>query len=456
MILPIRSLFLGWGLFCLLSGERIMADIGAAGLPKADASISSSTTTATTRTSTATHKVHHRKKSGSVAQGTGVSGEEKATTTRKKSRKTGRVVVTQHGSSSPNPATALAEPNYSEALPPIIGPAPAETLGKPVDAQEQVVMSAPVVAAPVSHSGAGPEVNTGLPVARHDLDAVSRGKYQIASTFPLPTTTSVGTFSSRGHSTSVLDNFTFTNFTRHVRNFYPWKVDIFTTKFWIGEGSTPISSTDNIKSAWDEDWRSNNGGSDTPDDRRGFFPAHHAARINPFYVALPFNDLAFPDKARRWLPAGWARATKDGKQVSACLNRWVEIKNAQGDTCYAQWKDVGPLRYDDAEYVFGDERPGANTSAGFDRAGLDVSPAVADYLDINGKNCNTRWRFVDDSDVQPGVWLKYDEEALIFKAMHELKQPDPARVLPIQRATAPIEDDIDTDSAKRRIGSAKG
>ena len=95
------------------------------------------------------------------------------------------------------------------------------------------------------------------------------------------------------------------------------------------------------------------------------------------------------------------------------------------------------------------------TSGGFDHAGLDVSPAVADYLDIDGKNCTTRWRFVDDADVQPGVWLKYDEEALIFKAMHELKQ-DPAHILPIQKAAAPIEDDSDMDSAKKRIGSAKG
>ena len=210
------------------------------------------------------------------------------------------------------------------------------------------------------HIDGVPEVNTGLPVAKD-------GKtYQIASTFPVPAISStVGSF-SHGHSSSVLDNFTFTNFTtRHARNFYPWKIDIFTTKFWIGEGSTPISSMDNMKSAWDEDWRSNNGGSDLPgNDREGYMPAHHAARINPFYVALPFNDLAFPEKARRWLPAGWYRPPRDNKPVSACLNRWVEIKNAQGDTCYAQWKDVGPLRYDDAEYVFGDERPGMQNQRG--------------------------------------------------------------------------------------------
>ena len=451
MIVPLRSLLLGLGLICLQLPERASADIKAVNVP--DTSTPDSPTA--TAPSSPSHTTHHRKSAsaGSSALTQSTSSTSK-TTTKKKSRKSAHVAV-RHGVSTPAPATAVSTDvgtNYSAALPPIIGPAaPVETLSNPPEAQPQVTMSAPGT----QHSD-GPEVNTGLPVARHDLDSRAKSSYQIASTFPLPSASaSVGSF-SHGHSTSVLDNFTFTNLTRHVRNFYPWKIDIFTTKFWIGEGSTPISSMDNMGSAWDEDWRSTNGGSDPPDDRRGFFPAHHAARINPFYVALPFNDLKYPDKARRWLPAGWARPSRDGKSISACLNRWVEIKNAQGDTCYAQWKDVGPLRYDDAEYVFGDERPGAYTSAGFDRAGLDVSPAVADYLDITGKNCNTRWRFVDDSDVQPGVWLKYDEEALIYKALHELKQPDPARVLPIQKAAAPIEDDIDTDSAKRRIGAAKG
>ena len=68
------------------------------------------------------------------------------------------------------------------------------------------------------------------------------------------------------------------------------------------------------------------------------------------------------------------------------------IKNAQGRSCFAQWEDVGPLRYDHAEYVFGDERP---IGLGDDHAGLDVSPAVAQYLGITGKNRITSWRFVD-------------------------------------------------------------
>jgi hypothetical protein len=277
--------------------------------------------------------------------------------------------------------------------------------------------------------------------------ATVHGKYQTAANFPLsalgPIGSSAGSYLP-GHD--AVNNFTFTNFDRRTKNTYPWKMNIITTMFWIGEGDTPISSTDNVSSAWDEDWRSNNGGTDTPNDRSGYASGRHAAMINPFYVALPFNDLAFPDKARRWLPAGWYRPPRNGKQVSACKDRWVEIKNAQGDVCYAQWEDVGPLRYDHAEYVFGDERPETYT-----RAGLDVSPAVAKYLNINATNRITRWRFVDDVDVPPGYWLKYDEEALLFRAMKSDKE-----MQKIDALRAPIDDQTDMDSNKKKVGAAKG
>jgi len=193
---------------------------------------------------------------------------------------------------------------------------------------------------------------------------------------------------------------------------YPWKKDIMTTEFWIGESGSTAS-------AWDKNWVSSNSGNDSPTNRHGYLPADHASTVNPFYVALPFNDLAYPDKAHRWLPKGWERQPRDGKQVSACKDRWIEIKNEQGTICYAQWEDVGPLRHDHAEYVFGNERPGPGASAG-----LDVSPAVAKYLSIapEGNNRLTSWRFVDAEEVPPGYWLKYDEEAILYTALHHLHQ----------------------------------
>jgi hypothetical protein len=326
--------------------------------------------------------------------------------------------------------------------------------------QTQITISAPPVPPPPPVGASDkPEVETGLPVARPGSKSyspglssgggVSRGNYP-ASIFPLPGIPVTSAAGSYVHDKNALGDFPFTDFEHRART-YPWKTNIVTTIFWIGEGSTPISSTDNVASAWDEDWRANNNGTDTPDARDGYFPAHHGATINPFYVALPFNDLAFPEKARRWLPSGWYRPPRDGKQVSACQHRWVEIKNAQGEICYAQWEDVGPLRYDHAEYVFGSDRPDTYTSGGLDRAGLDVSPAVAQYLSINGKNQITSWRFVDDADVKPGKWLQYDEEAVLFKAIRANKD-----LLPIERARAPIDDPDEIDSSQKKLNKAKG
>ena len=79
---------------------------------------------------------------------------------------------------------------------------------------------------------------------------------------------------------------------------FPVKRNIVTTYFWIGQGGTSISSTQNIKSAWDEFWKKNFGGIDCPDDRKdakkfreASLPKKFAPTLNPFYVALPFNEI---------------------------------------------------------------------------------------------------------------------------------------------------------------------
>jgi hypothetical protein len=50
--------------------------------------------------------------------------------------------------------------------------------------------------------------------------------------------------------------------------------------------------------------------------------------------------------------------------------------------------------------VFGNERPKPNLNKG---AGLDVSPAVRDYLGLKQTDV-TDWRFVDFSEVPRGPW----------------------------------------------------
>jgi hypothetical protein len=338
-----------------------------------------------------------------------------------------------------------------------------------------VSIPVPAAPAPVVHSPAlVPTVETGLPVARYPgMNAPIKGvSTYIPAPTPMPVKTVTGTtthayyasilpvtaipltasrpsYAPPSRTTSPPSDFVFTNFSRRTPVAYPWKRDIITTMFWIGEGGSTISATDNIGSAWDEDWRTHNRGNDDPGDRNGYASADHASTINPFYVALPFNDLAYPDKAH-WVPRSWHRPNEDGKQVSACKDRWVCIKNVNGRSCYAQWEDVGPLRSDHAEYVFGDERPDTYT-----RAGLDISPAVAKYLGIDGnQRAITSWRFVDDEEVPPGAWLKYDEQAVIFTAMHQFRSAGVSD-LPIQKASEPL-DDQNNDANKKRIDQSKG
>jgi hypothetical protein len=74
---------------------------------------------------------------------------------------------------------------------------------------------------------------------------------------------------------------------------YPWKLNITTTVFWVGEQAAFNNPVPNDKSAWDGEWCSSYGGYDNPDSeaRRNFIPIDFLPRQNPFYVALPYNDV---------------------------------------------------------------------------------------------------------------------------------------------------------------------
>ena len=201
---------------------------------------------------------------------------------------------------------------------------------------------------------------------------------------------------------------------------YPWKRSIVTTVFWIGERSSENNPVPNRTSCWDKQWAKNYGGFDDPNraHRSNYIPVKFTPRQNPFYCALPYNDKAHTGhrpEAPRVVP--WFKVAYQGHAVSTCKDRWVAIRKGNR-TVYAQWEDAGPFRTDHWQYVFGNERPKRNLNKG---AGLDVSPAVRDYLGLKETDV-TDWQFVEVRDVPPGPWRSYGENNHFVIARRQLAQ----------------------------------
>lgn len=184
---------------------------------------------------------------------------------------------------------------------------------------------------------------------------------------------------------------------------YPWRQRIMTTVFWIGEKPAKNNPVPNDKSSWDTRWMASYGGYDCPKNRIGFRPSNFIPKENPFYIALPYNDVGprgTKPEASRVIP--WFSREFRGSGKSVIKGRWIAV-HYKGKVCFAQWEDVGPFRTDHWQYVFGTERPTPNRNKA---AGLDVSPAVRDYLGLKG-NDYTDWRFVEVHEVPYGPWTKY-------------------------------------------------
>jgi hypothetical protein len=180
---------------------------------------------------------------------------------------------------------------------------------------------------------------------------------------------------------------------------YPLHTQVTTTVFWVGESAGP-GNIANAQSAWDERWQEHFGGVDDPHRRRGSRPAGFVPRENPFYFALPYNDLAGGRrKADAAAVVPWASGRTWGLGESMCKNRWVRITRGSR-SCYAQWEDVGPFRTDDAAYVFGSAAPQNPRNQ---QAGLDVSPAVREHLALGGMD-KVDWQFVEAGSVPDGPW----------------------------------------------------
>lgn len=179
---------------------------------------------------------------------------------------------------------------------------------------------------------------------------------------------------------------------------YPVHGNIKATVFWVGESASKDNDfIHNHSSAWAKDWVNIYGGVDTPYQRDGCLPADFMPKENPFYFALPYGDYKnkngqMKQDLNEVVP--WYVPSKPGE--SLLKNRWVEVSH-KDRVAYSQWQDVGPFEEDDSEYVFGSAQPKEQ------RAGIDLSPATAHYVGLNGSGV-VSWRFVDDKDVPNGPW----------------------------------------------------
>ncbi len=200
------------------------------------------------------------------------------------------------------------------------------------------------------------------------------------------------------------------------RILYPWKTFVTVTIFWIGETPTDRNPTPNNKSSWDQNWTANFGGFDDPEPANRiashaageFRPKAFVPKLNPFYIALPYNDIvgygAHKPEASRVIP--WFARMKPEPGKTVCKGRWLQIYNGKL-SCYAQWEDCGPWTTDDWEFVFGTKPPKTTQNGA---AGLDISPSVRDYLGLRSGQ-KVHWRFVEASQVPYGPWKKYGQES---------------------------------------------
>jgi hypothetical protein len=195
-----------------------------------------------------------------------------------------------------------------------------------------------------------------------------------------------------------------------VRGAFPWHNSINTTIFWVGESPTQNNPVHNFSSSWDREWWKSFGGFDNPDVKArrpieggGTIAAAFIPQQNPFYFALPYNDVSggrHKPEASRVIP--WFSQDYEAQGKSVLRDRWIAIRRG-GRICYAQWGDCGPFTTEHYQYVFGNERPRNNLNQG---AGLDVSPAVRDYLGI-GNLAAVDWKFMEFQDVPIGPWSRF-------------------------------------------------
>src|SRR2546425_2106215 len=77
---------------------------------------------------------------------------------------------------------------------------------------------------------------------------------------------------------------------------YPWRCQIVTTIFWIGEKPSENNPVPNRSSSWDKEWSKSYGGFGDPKParRQEYTPGKITPRQKPLYFAFPHNHKTAP------------------------------------------------------------------------------------------------------------------------------------------------------------------
>ena len=147
---------------------------------------------------------------------------------------------------------------------------------------------------------------------------------------------------------------------------YPWKMNIVTTVFWVGEEAAEtirclttrvrgILIGQRITAARTTRSRAHAGITFQSRSSRGRILSTSRCLITTSRTAnsSPEAPLVIP----------WFKQSYTGPGQSVCRHRWIAIRKGNR-LCYAQWEDCGPFRTDHFQYVFGNERPKPNLNHG--------------------------------------------------------------------------------------------
>ena len=112
---------------------------------------------------------------------------------------------------------------------------------------------------------------------------------------------------------------------------YPWKRNIVTTVFWIGERPSRNNPVPNRRSSWDKDWARNYGGFDDPNPahRSNYIPVKFTPRQNPFYCALPYNDKSANGHRPEAKAPAFPPARIDGSRFAKGIERLMRNGKTQ-------------------------------------------------------------------------------------------------------------------------------